>query len=125
MLSDAGSELSRMGLLPITNLVTSTSTWKDILAAASRPAIYHPSVRSLKSNSPKEAGKYRELLHHHLWVHDVFARLEKLRTIDPAAWNHANEAELNDMTTKLPKACLLTGQRRKPVGSANYPGHWP
>ncbi len=69
-------------------------------------AIEHLAGRSLKSKSPKEVAKYRELLHRHLCSHNIFKRLERLEPLLPDDWNACNEAELNEIDDRISEGMI-------------------
>jgi hypothetical protein len=69
-------------------------------------AIDHLAGRSLKSHSPEEVAKYRELLHRHLCCHNVYARLERLYSIPVDQWTPANENELNEIDDQVTTGML-------------------
>ena len=69
-------------------------------------AIENLSGRSLKSNSPKDVAKYRELLHRHLCGHNIFKRLEKLGDIAAEHWTQTNEAELNEIDDRISEGMI-------------------
>ena len=74
-------------------------------------AIEHLAGRALKSNSPREVAKYRELLHKHLTCHNIPKRLERLRIIEPEQWLPIHEAELNEIDRRITEGMLSAEQK--------------
>jgi hypothetical protein len=70
------------------------------------PAIKHLSARDLKSNSPKEITKYREILYRHLNAHTVFNRLDRLSKIEAQDWTAGNKVKLNEIDDQITEGML-------------------
>jgi hypothetical protein len=69
-------------------------------------AIENLAGRALKSKSPKEVAKYRELLHRHLCRQNIFKRLERLEEIAIENWTQDNEAELNEIYNQISEGMI-------------------
>ena len=75
-------------------------------------AIEHPSARDLNSNLSKEVAKYREMLHRHLYNHNVMPRLARLNEIDAQDWRTAlHELELNELDDHITES-MLTAEKQ-------------
>ena len=69
--------------------------------------IEHPAARDLKSDSPKEVAKYREILYRHLHNHNIMTRLDRLTEIDALGWTELHELKLNGLSDRIPEGMLM------------------